>query len=125
MSRLLPATFLVALLAAAAFVGGFAPAADAHVRVKATTPKSGATVARSIRSVSVLLTGPIKRGSIRVTGPGGTVYSSGSGGRDPRNTSRLLVKLKSGLPAGRFTARWSIVASDGHSQRGSFSFRLR
>jgi methionine-rich copper-binding protein CopC len=100
------------------------PAADAHVRVSSTTPASGGTAARSTRSVSVNFNGLIRSGTLRVTGPGGRVFSSGSGGRDPRNTRRLLVPMQRSLPAGRYTATWNIVASDGHSQRGTFSFRL-
>jgi methionine-rich copper-binding protein CopC len=100
------------------------PAADAHVRVSSTTPASSSTAARSTRSVSVNFNGLIRSGTLRVTGPGGRVFSSGSGGRDPRDTKRLLVPMQRSLPAGRYTATWNIVAGDGHSQRGSFTFRL-
>jgi methionine-rich copper-binding protein CopC len=60
-----------------------------------------------------------------VTGPGRKVYSIGKGGRDPRNISRLIVELKSSKPAGRYKAKWTLVAADGHDQKGSFRFRLR
>ena len=42
-----------------------------------------------------------------------------------RKITRLKASLKSGLGAGRYKARWSIKAADGHEQSGSFSFRLR
>jgi methionine-rich copper-binding protein CopC len=35
------------------------------------------------------------------------------------------VPLESGKRAGRYRARWTIVAADGHDQDGSFRFRLR
>ena len=54
----------------------------------------------------------------------GVKKSKGSGGRDPRNIARLKASMKSGLKAGRYTARWTIKAADGHEQSGSFSFRL-
>jgi methionine-rich copper-binding protein CopC len=98
--------------------------ADAHVRVSSTTPASGGSVGTGPRSVAVTFNGEIRSGTLRVTGPGGRVLSSGSGGRDPRNTKRLLVPMQRSLPAGRYTATWNIVAGDGHSQRGSFTFRL-
>ena len=59
-----------------------------------------------------------------MTGPGKVVVSSGSGGRDPRKVSRLKVPLKSSLKTGRYKVRWTIKAVDGHTQHGTFRFKL-
>jgi methionine-rich copper-binding protein CopC len=67
----------------------------------------------------------IRSGTLKVKRKGGSKVSLGSGGRDPRRISRVKASLKSGLSAGRYRARWSIKAADGHEQSGSFSFRLR
>ena len=113
------------LLAAApaAAVALAAGPALAHTEVKSTSPSKGSTAARSLRAVKVTFTQPIQRGTLRVTGPGKVVVSSG-GGRDPRNVARLKAPLRSRLKAGRYKARWTIRAVDGHTQRGSFRFRL-
>ncbi len=58
-----------------------------------------------------------------MTGPGGSTYSSGSGGRDPRNVKRLRVSLKSSKRTGSYKASWTIKAVDGHTQRGSFTLQ--
>ena len=113
----------LAATAAAALAVAAAPAA-AHTEVKSTSPSAGATKGTGLRAVTVTFTQVIQRGTLRVTGPGGTA-SNGSGGRDPRKISRLKVGLKRGLEPGRYTARWTIKAVDGHTQSGSFSFRLR
>jgi methionine-rich copper-binding protein CopC len=34
------------------------------------------------------------------------------------------VSLKPGLRSGRYKASWTIVAADGHDQRGSFRFKI-
>ena len=49
------------------------------------------------------------------------------GQRRPRPAQDLAAegRLKGGKAAGRYTARWTIKAVDGHEQSGSFSFRLR
>lgn len=112
------------LAAAAAFAVMAAPAA-AHTEVKSTSPAEGSSRGTGLRTVTVTFTQSIQRGTLRVTGPGGAVVSKGSGGRDPRKISRLKVRLKRALGAGRYTARWTIKAVDGHEQTGSFSFRLR
>jgi copper transport protein len=111
-------------LAAIAAVLALPAAASAHVQVKSSSPGAGKTASTSIRAVSVTFTGRLLTGTLTVTGPGGTV-SVGRGGRDPRKLSRVKVRLESGLRAGGYTARWGIVAGDGHSQRGSFRFTLR
>lgn len=49
---------------------------------------------------------------------------SAGGGRDPRNVKRLLAGLHGSLKPGSYKASWTIVAPDGHSQKGSFRFKL-
>jgi copper resistance protein C len=114
-------TFVLALCTAALA----AVTALAHTEISSTSPPRGGKAKTSIRVVTVTFGGPIRRGALKVTGPGRKVVSNGSGGRDPRNIKRLLVPLKGSLRAGRYRANWTIVAADGHSQHGSFGFRLR
>jgi methionine-rich copper-binding protein CopC len=116
---------LATLAATAAALAAAAAPAAAHTEVKSTSPAKGSTRGTGLRTVTVTFTQAIQRGTLRVTGPGGAVASNGSGGRDPRKISRLKVRLKRSLKAGRYTARWTIKAVDGHEQAGSFSFRLR
>ena len=49
----------------------------------------------------------------------------GAGGRDPKNVKRLRVKLRGGLRAGSYKANWTMRHADGHTLRGSFSFKLK
>lgn len=118
---------LRSILPAAAItaVAGLAAApALAHNKVVSRSPAKGATV-KPPRSVSVTFDKPIRRGTLKVTGPGGRVASVGSGGRDPRKISRVLVELRRGLKAGGYRASYTIKAPDGHTQKGSFTFRVK
>src|SRR3954471_21076988 len=117
--------FTTALATAAVVSAVTAGSAFAHETVKSTSPGKGKTASTHTSKVSVTFSGMIRRGTLKVTGPGGKVVSSGSGGRDPRNVTRLLVSLKSGLKAGSYKATWTIVASDGDDQHGSFPFKLK
>lgn len=117
-------TALVAA-AVAALMGATAATAAAHVELKSTSPKRGGSASTSVGTVTVTFTGPLLRGTVRVTDPDGDKVSVGSGGRDPRKISRLRVGLKDGKSAGRYRVRWTIKAADGHEQSGSFRFRLR
>ena len=115
---------LIPILAAGLVLAGTA-VAGAHTDVKSTSPAKSTTAKTSTSRVTVTFDGMLRRGTLRVTGPNGRTVSIGSGGRDPRNIKRLLVGLKRGLKSGSYRARWTIVAADGHHQRGSFRFRLK
>jgi len=113
-------------LAGAAVVSAVAAAtAFAHTEVKSTYPGKGKSVSKNLSTVSVTFTQQIRSGTIKVTGPGGSTYSSGSGGRDPRNVKRLRVSMKSSKRSGSYKASWTMKAIDGHTQRGSFSFKVK
>lgn len=112
-AALVAATLTAALLAAPA---------SAHDEIVATSPAG--TAKTSQKRVAVLFSGPIRSGTLKVFGPRGGKVSIGSGGRDPRNVKRLLTTLRSGLAPGRYTARVSWTAADGHRQEASFGFQL-
>jgi methionine-rich copper-binding protein CopC len=114
-----------ALTAAAVTSAVVAATAFAHTEVKSTYPAKGKTASKRISTVSVTFTGTIRSGTMKVTGPGGKTYSSSSGGRDPRSVKRLRVPMKSSKPAGSYKASWTMKAADGHTQRGSFTFKLK
>jgi copper resistance protein C len=115
----------LALATAVAVSAVTAATAFAHVEYKSSSPGKGMTASTHISTVTVTFTGPIRKGTLKVTGPGGKTYSNGSGGRDPRKISRLRVAMKSGLKAGSHKASWSITAADGHAEKGSFTFKLK
>lgn len=121
-----PARRLRAIAAAGSVLAlGGAASAGAHTQVASTSPAGGATAKTTIARVTVTFTGPLDRGTLRVTGPGGKVVSQSNGGPDPRNPNRLLVSLKGALKAGSYKASWTIVAADGHKQKGSVRFKLK
>ncbi|MDP2711991.1 MAG: copper resistance protein CopC [Solirubrobacteraceae bacterium] len=112
------------ILAAVLALGGTA-AALAHTEVRSTSPANGKPAKTTITRTTVTFNGQLRSGTLRVVGPGSRIVSRGKGGRDPRNVRRLLVGLRGGLKPGLYRASWTIVAADGHRQRGSFRFRLR
>jgi methionine-rich copper-binding protein CopC len=115
---------LAVALAAALALGLGVTAAYAHVSVTSRSPGSGAAVKKTLKTVRITFSGQLRSGTLKVYNANGTKVSNGTGGRDPRNVKRLVTSLKSNLKAGRYTAKWTIVAADGHSQKGSWGFRL-
>jgi len=50
---------------------------------------------------------------------------SGRSGLDPRNHARLRATFPHNLSLGRYTVKWRARADDGHSEKGTFTFRVR
>lgn len=117
-------TVTTALAATAAVSAIVTATAWAHTEVKSTYPSKNQSVSSKLSTVSVTFTAQIRSGSIKVTGPSGTI-SQGSGGRDPRNVKKLRVPIKSSKKAGTYTAKWTMKASDGHTQTGTFKFKIK
>jgi methionine-rich copper-binding protein CopC len=118
-----PLFVFLALLAIVGTIG--VTAAYAHVGVASRSPRPGSTVSKSLKTVKITFTGPIRAGgTLKVYNARGVKVSNGTGGRDPRNIRRLVTSLKSGLKAGRYTARWTCTAADGHRESGYWRFRL-
>jgi methionine-rich copper-binding protein CopC len=114
------ATALGAVLAS----GTAAVPALAHAPVTGTSPAKGATVSR-IRSVSVRFGAAVVTGTISVARSDGSAVAAREAGLDPRNRARLRATFARKLTAGRYTVNWRARATDGHSERGTFSFRVR
>jgi methionine-rich copper-binding protein CopC len=116
---------LLALVAVAALVAAVAAeTASAHVRVVSRSPAANGTATTSLRTVKIRFSGPLRSGTLKVFRNGRKV-SVGNGGRDPRNIRRLVTTMNRNLSTGWYTAKWTIVAADGHRQSGSWRFRLR
>lgn len=113
-------TIRVALVVAvAALLAATAPA-GAHSGVTSRTPGKGASVG-TVGKVSVTFSQQIRSGTLRVYRGDKRV---GTGSLNPVvNVRRITAAVNSGR-AGRYVARWRITAADGHTQRGSWSFRV-
>jgi len=99
-----------------------APVASAHEGIVAISPSGQAKV--GLRAVVVEFSGPVRSGTLKVFSASGTKVSKGSGGRDPRNVSRVRTALRAGAGPGLYTARVRWVGADGHPQSERFQFRL-
>ena len=104
--------------------GVVAVPALAHTPLVGTFPAKGATVS-PVRTVSVRFGGDVLTGLISVRRANGAAVRTSAAGLDPRNNTRLRATFPRRLSAGRYTGSWRARADDGHSQRGTFSFRVR
>jgi len=116
----------LAALGAVVGTGALAVPALAHAPVVGTFPAKGASVS-SVRTVSVRFGESVVTGLISVSRSDGRELraQSGRSGLDPRNHARLRATFPHNLSLGRYTVKWRARADDGHSEKGTFTFRVR
>jgi copper resistance protein C len=114
------ATVLGAVLAS----GVAAVPALAHAPVVSTFPANNATVS-PIRSVNVRFGASVVTGTISVARSNGSAVAARTAGLDASNKRLLRATFARPLARGRYTVSWRARAQDGHSERGTFRFRVR
>ena len=112
-----------AALAAAASLAVPAGAA-AHTGVKSLSPKARSTVSRSVGKVRVTFKERVRDAHLSVKSEAGAPVSMTSGKLNKRKT-RVKVRLRPGLLAGKYSASVTYLARDGHAETKTWRFRLR
>jgi copper transport protein len=111
-------------LAVLAFVALVVPAtAAAHARLIRTVPAGGALLARAPADVRVVFDDTVRVGS------GNAAVANASRrsvlAAPARARGRVVtLPLIAGLTRGDYTARWSVVAEDGHHEQGLIAFAV-
>lgn len=97
-----------------------------HAFVSRSEPRTGATISEPPPHVRIWFDGPIEPmfATITVENREGRRVDKGNGRVSPRDSRLLEVRLLP-LPPGRYHVSWSVVARDGHTRNGSFSFLLK
>jgi methionine-rich copper-binding protein CopC len=113
-----------AALGAVLAAGVAAVPALAHAPVIGTFPKNNTTVS-NVRTVNVRFGEAVVTGLISVKRADGSTVPAKASGLQPSNKARLRATFASKLSSGRYTVSWRARADDGHSERGTFRFRVR
>jgi copper resistance protein C len=108
---------IVALLA-------FPAAAWAHAAVKSRSPHKNATVHHTVKQVNVTFVDHVTTGLIEIR-RGGAVVPLKSSGLKASDHAVVLGTPQAPLGNGRYTVHWRARAQDGHSEQGSWSFRVK
>jgi copper resistance protein C len=114
---------MIALTTAAALLVP-ATVAWAHVDLKSVSPRKNSTRS-SVSTVQATFKSSLVTGTITIKNSGGHVIQLKSNGLKPGNKRVLRAVPRTPLPSGRYTVEWRGRAPDGHSQRGTWSFRVQ
>ncbi len=120
---------LLALLAAGAGVGVGAHAlADEapHLRLERTSPAADTTVASSPAEIRLFFSEPPQMSgtTVRLANAAEELVETTAAAADAEDPKEVFIRPASPLPAGSYTVHWRVIAQDGHTQRGSFDFRV-
>jgi methionine-rich copper-binding protein CopC len=102
-----------------------ASVAWAHVDLKSVSPRKNSTRTSAVRSVHATFKSSLVTGTITIKNSRGHVVQLKRNGLKSSNKRVLQAIPRTPLGSGRYTVEWRARAPDGHSQRGSWSFRVR
>lgn len=122
MTRSLPGRVAAALIALTLLVA--APRAlEAHARLTASTPATGATLDTSPKTIRLTFSEAptLAFSGMELAGPGGAV-ALGPLAIDSASKLTLVASVNATLAPGTYTVTWHAAAADGHPSRGMFKF---
>jgi methionine-rich copper-binding protein CopC len=102
-----------------------APSAEAHPRLKASSPPADASIAppqeiRLVFSEDLIA----KLSGLDLKDQTGKLVETDRAAPDPGDKKQLIVRLKSPLVPGQYTVEWHVVSEDTHRVKGSYSFKV-
>ena len=112
-------------LAASASLALPLPVAWAHAFLDHAIPAVGSSVPTAPRAVTMWFTEQLEPvfTTATVTDKSGSSVGAGPAQIDPKNSTELLVPLKS-LPPGIYTVTWHALSVDTHKTQGHFTFTV-
>jgi methionine-rich copper-binding protein CopC len=121
----IPSRRFAALIAAASLTFLLLPrSAAAHADLVTPTPADKSTMAQPVTEVSGVYSEAMTPAgsSLVVKDAGGATVAQGT--VDPAADTRMVAKPVAPLGTGSYTVEWTSVATDGHVERGTWTFRV-
>lgn len=119
---------LFRILAVATVVNaGLLGQAFAHAHLKSAVPAENATV--KVSPVEIDLTFSeglnLKFSGATITGQGNATISTGQAKLAISDQKTLVIPLSTPLVPGGYTVNWTVLSTDGHKTKGSYTFAVK
>jgi uncharacterized repeat protein (TIGR04052 family) len=118
----------VAALAAATLTVTTYRSASAHAMLVSSEPAANAVLATSPKQIKLVFSEALQAAGHTITllDEKGNKVEIGKATLDPADSSKktLIAEVPRALPMGKYTVEWRNLSTDGHSERGRFSFTL-
>ncbi|HWK28664.1 MAG TPA: copper resistance protein CopC [Solirubrobacter sp.] len=98
--------------------------ASAHTPLKSVTPKRNSTQHKAVKEVRATFKAKMLTGIIEIKTASGATVPLKSSGLIPANKKVIRAVPKSALKSGSYTVSWRARAGDGHSEKGTWKFKV-
>jgi methionine-rich copper-binding protein CopC len=98
--------------------------ASAHTPLKSVTPKKNSTQHSAVKEVRATFKAKMQTGIISITNSSGATVALKSSGLMSSNKAVIRGVPTSPLKSGTYKVSWRARASDGHSEKGTWSFKV-
>lgn len=97
-----------------------------HLTLDHALPGPDSLMSEEVSEVRLFFSEPpqMRATSIRVIDASRSLMTSTPPSAYEGDQRQVYVRLESPLPPGAYTVQWRVMASDGHVQRGDYSFRV-
>jgi copper resistance protein C len=97
-----------------------------HLRLVRAEPAADGTVTGSPAEIRLFFSEPpLMRGTtVRLADARDNLVASSDAAADAEDARQVWIAPAADLAPGQYTVHWRVIAQDGHTQRGSFSFRV-
>jgi copper resistance protein C len=97
-----------------------------HLRLVRTAPEAESVVTGSPEEIRAVFSEPPQaRGStLRLTRGAEDIVATTDTSPDDEDPRQLVIRPEAPLAPGAYTVHWRVIAQDGHTQRGTWSFRV-
>jgi copper resistance protein C len=97
-----------------------------HLRLVSSSPAADTTLAQSPAEIRLFFSEPpqMRGTSVRLADAGDNLVASSDAAADSEDARQVWIAPEAPLAPGRYTVHWRVIAEDGHTQRGSFSFQV-
>jgi methionine-rich copper-binding protein CopC len=102
----------------------FAPITLAHTGLSSSLPENNQVLDSSPEQLEMVFSGPVLMARVELRDPsGGRIDLDISGYTETAES--FSVDLPDDFPAGKYTARWTVLGEDGHTMAGALSFTIQ
>ncbi len=102
--------------------------APPHLELLRSEPMADSTIVESPTEIRLFFSEPpvMSGTTVRLADPAEELVPTGEATADESDPRQVYIELaEEGIMPGDYTVHWRVIAQDGHSQRGDFSFRLQ
>ncbi|CAN5621944.1 copper homeostasis periplasmic binding protein CopC [soil metagenome] len=125
-TRAIPAILAVLVLLGGAWLTPSAEGSAPHLTLLSSSPAADTVVVASPDTIRLHFSEPprIRGTTVRLTDAANELVASTGAAANAEDAKEVFIRPDRPLAPGAYTVHWRVIAQDGHTQRGEFSFQV-